>query len=114
MSRKSRDKGARGERELAKEISRLFRVEARRGVQYQGGPDSPDVVAEIPGIHWEAKRTEKLSLYAALDQAIGEAGEGSIPVVAHRRNGKPWLAVVRLDDLPDLVVKLFHVLVDNA
>lgn len=114
MGRKSRDKGARGERELAREISRLFGVEAHRGQQYQGGPDSPDVRAEIPGLHWEAKRTEKLSLYAAMEQAISDAGEESVPIVAHRRNGKPWLAVVRLDDLPKLVVKLFHVLVDNA
>jgi Holliday junction resolvase len=45
MGRKSREKGKRGELELAAELRRLFGIEARRGVQYCGGGDSPDVVA---------------------------------------------------------------------
>ena len=56
----SRDKGARGERELAAELHRLFGVTARRGVQYQGGTDSPDVVSDFDEIHFEVKRTERL------------------------------------------------------
>ena len=38
----SRNKGAGGERELAKEIARIFGVEAHRGRQYHGGSDAPD------------------------------------------------------------------------
>ena len=74
----------------------------------------PDVKVKIPGLHCEVKRTEALSLYAAIEQAADEAGEGDLPVVFHRRNQKPWLAVVRLDDLPALAVKLFHVLAETA
>jgi hypothetical protein len=101
MGRKSKSKGKRGELELAAELRRLFGVTARRGVQYQGGTDSPDVITDLPGIHIEVKRCERLSLYPAMAQAVNDA-EGKIPVVCHRQNGKKWLAVVRLDDLPKL------------
>ena len=39
----SREKGKRGERELAAKL-REHGYDCRRGVQYQGGPDSPDVI----------------------------------------------------------------------
>ena len=49
MGKKSRDKGKAGERELASKL-REYGYDARRGVQFHGGPDSPDVVG-LPGIH---------------------------------------------------------------
>ena len=53
MKRKnSRAKGQRGERELASELQRLFGVNARRGQQYCGGADSPDVVSDFNDIHF--------------------------------------------------------------
>lgn len=76
-------------------------TDARRGVQYQGGPDSPDITG-IPGVHIEVKRTESLSLYKALEQAQQEADPCEIPLLLHRRSGKRWLAVVELDFLPTL------------
>lgn len=109
-----RGKGARGELELARELTRLFGVEAHRGRQYRGGPGVPDVVADIPGVHLECKRAEKFSLYPALSQAAAEAGEEEVPLVCHRRNDQPWVAVVRLDDLPKLAVQLYLVMAKNA
>lgn len=106
MGRFSRNKGKVGERELAHELTRVFGVTARRGVQFQGSPDSPDVVVDIPDLHIECKRTERFRLYEAIQQAVEDAGETKIPVVLHRQNKKPWVAVVRLDDLPALVQKL--------
>ena len=113
MGRKSRDKGASGERELARELSRLLGVEARRGCQYHGGPGSPDVAADIPDVHIECKRTERLRLYETLEQAIADAGE-KVPIVAHRQNHKPWVVVVQLDDLPRLAVQIYLTLAENA
>lgn len=104
----SNRKGKAGERELARELTRLFGLECRRGQQHKGGADSPDVVG-IPGVHWEAKRVERLNLADAMAQAIRDAGE-SVPVVAHRRNRGEWLVTLRLDDLPRLAVVIFHVL----
>lgn len=105
MGRFSRNKGKTGERELAHELTRVFGVTARRGVQFQGSPDSPDVVTDIPGIHIECKRTERFRLYEALEQAIADAGTG-VPLVLHRQNKKPWVVVIRLDDLPRLAAIL--------
>jgi len=105
MSKKSLMKGKVGERELASELRRLFGVNARRGQQYCGGGDSPDVVTDLP-IHAEVKRCEKLSLYKAMKQAIGDAGESKVPIVFHRQNREEWLAVIRLNDLPELVDRL--------
>ena len=97
----SRAKGQRGELELAAELQRLFGVNARRGQQYSGGADSPDVITDFDGVHFEVKRTERLSLYPAMQQAVNDAGK-KIPVVCHRQNREEWLVVVRLTDLPKL------------
>jgi len=107
-----RDKGARGEREAAKELSRLFGREAHRGRQYQGGDDSPDVKVDIPGIHWEVKRIERLNLKAAMDQAIidariDDAPIPPVPVVLSRANDNPWILSVRLNDMPRLATILY-------
>ena len=67
---------------------------AERGVQYKGSSDSPDVITDLKNIHFEVKRTERLSLYEAFAQADRDAGEDKIPVVMHRRNRQPWLAIM--------------------
>ena len=94
----SRRKGACGERELA----RLLTAEgfpATRGQQHRGGPGSPDVIVEaLPGIHFEAKRCERLNLYDAIAQARRDAGD-KLPIVAHRKNACEWLAILPLVDL---------------
>ena len=113
MGAKSRRKGKVGEREAAAEIRRLFRVEARRGCQFQGTDESPDILADIYGVHFEVKRSETFRLYKALSQAIEDAGD-KIPVVLHRANNRPWVAIVRLDDLPRLATQLFLTLAENV
>jgi hypothetical protein len=113
MGAKSRRKGKRGELEAAAEIRRLFGVEARRGRQYCGSDQSPDVVTGIEGLHLEIKRAETLRLYDALDQATGDA-DGKIPAVLHRAYGRPWVAIVRLDDLPRLAVQLYLTLSEHT
>lgn len=102
----SKNKGASGERELAKEVARLFHCSARRGQQYAGGSDSPDIITSLSGVHFECKRTEHFQLWAALEQAIRDAGN-NVPLVCHRSNRHPWIVVVKLDDLPRLVRELY-------
>lgn len=98
MGRMSRQKGKRGELEAAAELAVVFACDARRGVQYQGGPDSPDVVLEGVNVHVEAKRVEALNLYAAIEQARDDAS-GKIPLVWHRRNGKPSVVIIETQNL---------------
>lgn len=99
MGRKEREKGKRGEREAAKAIKEYLGINAHRGRQYQGGDDSPDVKADLPGVSIEVKRTERLSLYEAMQQAYEDAHECEIPLVLHRRNNQEWLAVTPLKHL---------------
>jgi hypothetical protein len=113
MGAKSLRKGKRGEREAAAEISRLFRVEACRGQQYHGGPDAPDIRTSIHGVHFEVKRCESLRLYEALAQAQADAGQ-QLPLVLHRPNGRRWVAIVYLDDLPELATQLYLTLAQNV
>lgn len=100
----SRQKGSAGERDWSHWL-RSQGVEARRGVQYSGGPDSPDVVHEgLPNLHAEVKRVERgLCLYQATQQAAEEAPSGSRPYVAHRKNRKEWLVTMRAEDWLALV-----------
>lgn len=102
MGRMSRQKGKRGEREAAAELGALLGCTARRGVQYQGGPDSPDVVLGGVNIHVEAKRVEALNLYAAIEQAKKDAPPGAVPVVWHRKNGRESVVILETSRLVDL------------
>lgn len=91
----SRQKGARGERELA-EFIRGFGFPARRGQQYSGANGDADVVG-VPGFHIECKRTNSLRLYDAMAQSRSDAKAGEIPVVMHRRDHDDWLCTLPLD-----------------
>jgi Holliday junction resolvase len=96
-------KGISGERELAHVLTERG-FAAKRGQQYQGSPDSPDVIcAALSGWHIECKRTERLDLYGALEQASGDAAEHKRPLVIHRKNKQPWVAILLLDDLLNLM-----------
>ena len=96
MGKLSREKGKRGEREFAA-LLRDYGIKARRGVQYHGGPNSPDVVGFKP-FHIEVKRAERLDVYGALAQSTKDSAKGEIPIVAHRRNGMDWIVVMDFED----------------
>jgi Holliday junction resolvase len=108
----SNQKGKAGERQAVKALHDHLGVEARRGVQYSGGGDSPDLVHSIPGVHFEVKRVEKLNLEMAMTQAREDGGE-KIPVVMHRRNRTPWLVTVPLDRLRELAMRLMGAAVES-
>lgn len=92
----SKNKGKVGEREIAKKL-REYGFDTRRNQQYNGANGDADVVG-VPHIHMEVKRVEKLNIMTAMEQATEEAREGEVPAVFHRRNNKPWLVTMRLED----------------
>jgi Holliday junction resolvase len=94
----SRQKGARGERELANKL-REYGYDCRRGQQYSG-IEGEDVVG-LKGIHIETKRVERLQLTDAMLQSARDAKDGEIPVVMHRKNHEDWYVTMRLDDWID-------------
>ena len=92
----SRNKGKVGEREFAA-LLRAEGFDARRGQQFTGGADSPDVVSEaLAWLHFEIKRVQALNLADACAQAEGDCA-GKPWVVAHRRNHAPWLITMRAE-----------------
>ena len=91
----SRQKGKRGELELAK-VLRSNGYEARRGQQYSGASGDADVIG-VPGVHIECKRRENLNIHNAIRQAKGDAKGDDIPVVMHRKNNEAWLCTLELD-----------------
>lgn len=96
MGKHQRRKGKVGEREAAKALSEATGHECRRGQQYNG-LEGQDVVG-IPGVHIECKRTEKLSLYPAMQQARRDA-DGKVPVVVHRKNKEEWVLIVPVSEV---------------
>ncbi len=101
-SANSIEKGKAGEREVAA-LLKKHGFEARRGQQFSGGGDSPDVVHSMEGFHIEVKRTEKLDLWEAMAQANRDKKSGDDALVFHRKNGKPWLVVMDADKFLKLV-----------
>lgn len=101
----SRAKGARAERQF-RDLLREFGLTARRGQQFSGGGDSPDVVCEELGkdYHFEVKHVENLNLYKAITQAIADAGTKT-HVVAHRKNDWPWYVTLRADEFLRILLK---------
>ena len=94
----SKDKGKRGERQWRDKL-REHGFQAWRGIQYQGGPDSPDVVCKaLSGFHFEVKYTNRLRINEAYKQACVDAKGGKIPVLAHRSNRDSWLITLNSDD----------------
>jgi Holliday junction resolvase len=94
MSRRERDKGVRGEREVLELLE-------RHGFEVRGLEESGDHLAFGHGValHVETKRQETARPWAWFEQASSEAPAGTIPLVAFRRSRSPWLALVDLDVL---------------
>ncbi len=100
--RASQAKGSRAERELAQVLSSTLGCECRKGSSpYLPGLIAPDVLG-LPGIHVEAKRRERFSIPAAMNQAAADARRGDVAIVAHRPNRHGWMVTVQLADLPRL------------
>ena len=74
-----------GEREFAA-LVREHGFDARRGVQFAGGADSPDVVSEaLRFLHIEVKRTQALNL---ADACAPSARNNAAPVHAQCPGGQ--------------------------
>jgi hypothetical protein len=108
MGRSQREKGKAGERWLAKQL-RSSGYSAHRGVQHQGGPESPDVVCKDLPIHWEMKWGYKqgLSVRKVLSQAYDEAPPYSIPVGVWKPQREQAIAFMCLDDFLRLLERAY-------
>ena len=101
MGVSQRRKGAAGELEVVEAVraagwpnaTRNFASGARGGSDVANGPAHTLI---------ESKRVEALRLRDSWKQVTADAdraGVGTLPVLAHRWNGGPWLAIRELDEL---------------
>ena len=102
MAINSKQKGKKGEVELAKRLNELG-FSTRRTAQYNGKENGSlaDLVG-IDGVHIECKRVEKLNIIEAYEQAMRDCKQNEVPTVFHRKNGKPWLVTISLEDWAEL------------
>jgi hypothetical protein len=110
MGRSQKLKGEVGEREAADTLSEATGMMWRRtiGQTRRGGSEAPDVDCDdLPGTHCEVKRGKAISLWAALRQAIDDAGADRLPWVLARLDRGEWVVVVRLRDLLPLARRLW-------
>lgn len=95
--RSSQRKGRGGELEICR-ILQAHGIRAEPGKPVSFG-ETPDVL-NIPGVHPEVKRVERLNVPVAMAQAVrdSEKFRDGMPALFHRRNRSPWLVTMRLED----------------
>lgn len=101
MGKTSQRKGRAGELELARLLrDHGYPVEPGRAVSFGATPD----LVGLPGIHIEVKRVERLNVPEAMEQAVKDADKfhDGAPALFHRRNRRPWLVTMRLEDWLEL------------
>jgi Holliday junction resolvase len=115
MPTNSRQKGKRGEREVAEILRELGFAKARRSVQYSGRPapgqdEGAGDLHGVEGVSIEVKHRERYGradLQQWLERTAEDSGS-SVPIVVHRSNRVPWMATFWLYD----IVKLANALVE--
>lgn len=90
MSAFSRDKGKRGELDVARAISELTGWEVKRRVRQHDGDSD---LEGVPGWTVEVKNCATLSIPAWWRQAVAQAGEASLPVLFYKIPRKGWRAL---------------------
>lgn len=103
----SRRKGKIGELEVVFLLQK-YGFKARRGQQFKGTADSPDVVHNLNPFYIEVKRRQSFNLYDALDKADGEKPEDHRSIVFHRKNGKRWLISMGAEDFLQIMKDLYY------
>lgn len=104
MSRSERDKGRKGEREVAAIYEEL-------GAEVRGLEGIGDHLIVVPGrlgptLHSEVKRQETARPWLWWEQASAEAPPGTLALVHFRRSRSPWLALTDARELARLLCEL--------
>jgi Holliday junction resolvase len=102
----SRQKGKRGEREVV-DLLKRYGFDARRGQQFKGTSDSPDVIHNMTGFFIEVKHRQALNLYDTIEKADGEKPEGETSLIFHRKNQKRWLVTMDAEEFMSLMREIY-------
>lgn len=98
--RRARNKGARGEREVAAILEGWLGVTVRRnlGQAREGGDD-----ITVGKFRFEVKRRETISMMQWCRQVEACTGPGEVPIVAFRQSGQEWRICMKLQDFLPLL-----------
>ena len=107
---RSRNKGKRGEREVAAIFADVFQGEqVRRGWQTRQGSDEPDVI--MPWFWCEVKRSKAPRIMAAYRQADEACGERKLmPIACTKEDRGEWMVTLRLSDFAEVVSSLWELM----
>lgn len=98
-ARRSREKGAEGEREVA----RIFREngwpQAKRTADGRAQEGRGDIADGPPHCHIEVKRVQRLNVAAAFKQVRHDARPLDVPILVHRPNNEEWMCTLPTRDL---------------
>jgi hypothetical protein len=94
MGKASRDKGARGERMLAAELSELLGAKIERRVRNRAGEND---LTGLPGWSPEVKHCATASMSAWWAQTIAQAGTDDLPVLFYKLPRRPFRAVISVN-----------------
>src|SRR5271156_278993 len=97
----SKQKGKRGELEFAS-LLRSFGYTARRGQQFKGTEDSPDISCPELPFHYECKRTERINIRKSYLQACRDGGN-HVPIVCFRGSREPWMVTLSAEDFLNII-----------
>lgn len=97
MSKKERDKGVAGEREVATILRNSGAV--IRSLEASGDHLVVSELENGPDLHLEVKRQERIQIELWCRQAEAECPPGCIPIVVWRRSRQPWRVTLTLEDL---------------
>ena len=110
MAKKSRDKGARGERAVVSVLKKCF-PDTRRGRQYDSAREG-----DIEGTPFRLEvKLRKAMTWGVLEGALEQVEndgvqheDGRVPLVIAKRDNGPFIFVGKLDNLVRIVETMFY------
>lgn len=78
---------------------------ARRGQQFKGTEESPDVITgdTMKEFHLEVKRVERANFSKFMEQASKDKGKDQTALVIHRKSGEKWHVYLNLEEFMDII-----------
>ena len=94
-----KQKGKKGELEVAKIFKDNGFKNTRRSQQYSGDKKEGDPdIKGVDGLHIEVKRREKLNIENAIKQVKKDKKDDDIGIIVHRKNREDYKVTLSVDD----------------
>ena len=104
----SKAKGKRNELAWVHLLKAAGYPSARRGQQFKGTEDSPDIICpELDMIHFECKSGSRIDIWKTLKQAHNDKAQEELAVVAAHKDREPWIVCMTAEDWFKIINKAF-------